>query len=83
MPKSILITGATDGFRLETTKTLASLGHSILLHSRNPEKFEKASGKYSDNDARRFAPPHPDARHPRKSDAIVRVIEETLAALGH
>ena len=42
MPKTILITGSTDGIGLETAKMLASQGHTILLHGRNPEKLEAA-----------------------------------------
>lgn len=42
MQKKILITGATDGIGLETAKTLASLGHHLLLHGRNPAKLEAA-----------------------------------------
>lgn len=37
--KKILLTGATDGIGLETARTLASLGHHMLLHGRNPEKL--------------------------------------------
>lgn len=40
MSKTILITGATDGIGLETAKALASLGHTILLHGRNPAKLK-------------------------------------------
>lgn len=42
MPKTILITGSTDGIGLETAKMLASTGHHILLHGRNPAKLEDA-----------------------------------------
>lgn len=42
MRKTILITGSTDGIGLETAKMLAGLGHSLLLHGRNPEKLETA-----------------------------------------
>lgn len=42
MQKTILITGSTDGIGLETAKTLASQGHHVLLHGRNPEKLEAA-----------------------------------------
>lgn len=42
MQKTILITGSTDGIGLETAKTLATMGHNVLLHGRNPAKLEKA-----------------------------------------
>ena len=42
MQKTILITGSTDGIGLETAKMLASQGHHVLLHGRNPAKLEQA-----------------------------------------
>jgi NAD(P)-dependent dehydrogenase (short-subunit alcohol dehydrogenase family) len=39
-PKTILITGSTDGIGLETSGMLVSLGHNVLLHGRNPAKLE-------------------------------------------
>lgn len=39
MPKTILLTGATDGIGLETAKMLVSMGHRVLLHGRNPKKL--------------------------------------------
>ncbi|MEL7037244.1 MAG: SDR family NAD(P)-dependent oxidoreductase [Cyanobacteria bacterium J06592_8] len=41
MQKTILITGSTDGIGLETAKLLASEGHNVLLHGRNPEKLKQ------------------------------------------
>jgi len=40
MPKTILITGATDWIGLETARMLVSLGHNVLLNGRSPAKLE-------------------------------------------
>lgn len=42
MPKTILITGSTDGIGLETAKVLVLAGHDVLLHGRNPSKLDAA-----------------------------------------
>ncbi|WP_031293900.1 SDR family NAD(P)-dependent oxidoreductase [Leptolyngbya sp. Heron Island J] len=42
MPKTILITGSTDGIGLETAKMLVAMGHHVMLHGRNPSKLEDA-----------------------------------------
>jgi len=41
MPKTILITGSTDGIGLATANMLVTLGHHVLLHGRNPVKLEQ------------------------------------------
>lgn len=41
MPKTILVTGSTDGIGLETARMLVSMGHDVLLHGRNPTKLEQ------------------------------------------
>ena len=43
MPKTILITGATDGIGLLTAKTLVDEGHKVLIHGRNPSKLAAAA----------------------------------------
>jgi len=43
MQKTILITGATDGIGLETSKALVGLEHKVLLHGRSPAKLEAVS----------------------------------------
>ena len=47
MKKTIIITGATDGIGLETSKALVGLGHKLLLHGRNPAKLEAVSEDFS------------------------------------
>ena len=42
MTKTILITGSTDGIGLEAAKLLATEGHKVLLHGRNPAKLQAA-----------------------------------------
>ncbi len=42
MPKTLLITGATDGIGLETAKLLAADGHTLLLHGRSSDKLAAA-----------------------------------------
>ena len=48
MPKTILITGSTDGIGLEAAKALYSQGHHVLLHGRNPAKLEAAERTLSE-----------------------------------
>ncbi|MEM7139497.1 MAG: SDR family NAD(P)-dependent oxidoreductase [Actinomycetota bacterium] len=39
---TILITGSTDGIGLAAAESLASLGHDVVLHGRNPDKADRA-----------------------------------------
>ncbi|MEM1126386.1 MAG: SDR family NAD(P)-dependent oxidoreductase, partial [Bacteroidota bacterium] len=41
MPKTILITGSTDGIGWETAQRLVAGGHRVILHGRHPEKLER------------------------------------------
>lgn len=45
MPKTILITGSTDGIGLQTAKRIASRGHTVLLHGRSQDKLEAAAAE--------------------------------------
>jgi NAD(P)-dependent dehydrogenase (short-subunit alcohol dehydrogenase family) len=51
MPKTILLTGATDGIGLETAKRLNAQGHRVLLHGRNAAKLEAVRQALADPDA--------------------------------
>ena len=43
MVKAIIITGATDGIGKHLAKKLASEGHHVILHGRNPQKLKLAT----------------------------------------
>jgi len=57
------------------------IGADVLCRAALSDEFATASGLYFDNDSGQFAPPHPDALNPEKSEAIVRVIETILAEI--
>jgi len=47
MPKTIFVTGATDGIGLETARMLVSSGHTVLMHGRSPAKLENLERRLS------------------------------------
>jgi len=55
------------------------IGADILYRAALSDEFATASGKYFDNDAGRFARPHPDALDASKSADVVHAIEAILA----
>ncbi|MFT5687058.1 MAG: NAD(P)-dependent dehydrogenase (short-subunit alcohol dehydrogenase family) [Myxococcota bacterium] len=55
------------------------IGAKILVRAALSDDFQDASGRYFDNDAGRFAPPHPDALDSRKNAALVAAVEAVLA----
>ncbi len=59
------------------------IGAQILARAATSAEFAQASGRYFDNDARRFADPHPDALDRRKNEALVALVESTIAAISH
>ena len=48
MPKTILLTGATDGIGLAAAKHLLEAGHHLLLHGRNADKLEALKAEFAD-----------------------------------
>ncbi len=54
-------------------------GADILVKAALSEEFSRASGQYFDNDAGRFANPHPDALDSAKNAEIAAAIEAILA----
>jgi NAD(P)-dependent dehydrogenase (short-subunit alcohol dehydrogenase family) len=48
MQKTILVTGATDGIGFETAKLLVPLGHTVLIHGRNPDKLADTEKRLAD-----------------------------------
>ncbi len=55
-----------------------SVGADILIQASLSDGFANASGKYFDNDAGRFADPHPDGLNNPKIKEIVQAIESLL-----
>ncbi len=49
--KRILITGATDGIGLETAKSFAKQGYSLILHGRNAQKLEEIKKIFLQNNS--------------------------------
>lgn len=55
-----------------------SIGADILCRAALSDEFADASGKYYDNDAKRFADPHPDALNPVVRKDVMRAIDSAL-----
>ncbi|MDF1737888.1 MAG: SDR family NAD(P)-dependent oxidoreductase [Verrucomicrobiales bacterium] len=57
------------------------IGADILRRAALSDEFMNASGQYFDNDAQRFADPHPDALDDERCAEVVREIESLVALL--
>lgn len=55
------------------------IGVDILCRAALSDEFADASGRYFDNDAGRFAAPHPDAADSEKVQAMLRAVESVLS----
>ena len=56
-----------------------SIGTNLLVATATSPDFATATGKYFDNDAGRFGPPHGDALDVQKRASVVAAIREILA----
>ena len=81
-PGSLLATKMVqEGFGMEGKNI--QTGTDILVRAALSPEFADASGQYYDNDSSQFSSPHPDALDPKKTDVIIRTIEEILSQRGH
>ena len=55
-----------------------NIGADILVRAALSDEFAEASGLYFDNDAGRFAPPHPDALDDAKGAALITAMDAIL-----
>lgn len=54
------------------------IGADILIRAAIGDAFAQASGRYFDNDARAFGPPHPAARNDAHVSAVMEAIEAQM-----
>lgn len=79
-PGSLLATNMVkEGYGMEGKDIM--IGANILVRAAVSEEFASATGRYFDNDAGRFAPPHPDALDAEKNAAVVKQIEQIISTL--
>ena len=82
MQMTILVTGSTDGIGLETARMLVSLGHTVLLHGRNPAKLEKVEKSLSAlPDGGRVESYVSDLSRMAEVEALAKAVAEKHAAL--
>ena len=58
------------------------IGSDILVRAALSDDFATATGRYFDNDAKQFAPAHPDAHDPSKCEVVVRAIQALAERLA-
>ncbi|MEL0646405.1 SDR family NAD(P)-dependent oxidoreductase [Pseudoalteromonas agarivorans] len=57
------------------------LGADIFCRAALSDEFKEATGLYFDNDAERFAPPHPDALNNDKTQQLIDTLDALLRSL--
>ncbi|MEM9651437.1 MAG: SDR family NAD(P)-dependent oxidoreductase [Actinomycetota bacterium] len=76
-PGSLLATNMVrDGYGIDGNDI--GIGVDILTRAAVGEEFAGATGRYFDNDARRFSDPHPDALDPAKNAALVAELDNLI-----
>lgn len=79
-PGSLLDTRMVrETFGRGRSRSGVEVGVDILVRAACSDEFANATGRYFDNDAGRFAPPHPNAQRPDRVAAVVAAIEELIA----
>jgi len=80
-PGSLLATKMVkEGFGIAGSDI--GIGAEILVQAALDDAFADASGRYFDNDAGRFADPHPQAMDAARCRAVLDAIEKVLARLA-
>jgi NAD(P)-dependent dehydrogenase (short-subunit alcohol dehydrogenase family) len=59
-----------------------AVGADVIARAAVGDDFAGATGRYYDNDAKRFATPHADATDATRNAALVQVLDDLLARLG-
>lgn len=76
-PGSLLATKMVkEGFGMDGHDV--GIGSDIIVRACTSKEFASASGLYFDNDARRFAHPHPDALDEKKNKKVVETVESII-----
>ena len=71
---TVLVTGATGGIGLQTAEVLAQMGHSVLVHGRDPRK-----GQAAVEQIRRTATGNPGVRYLQADFASLRQVRALAA----
>jgi NAD(P)-dependent dehydrogenase (short-subunit alcohol dehydrogenase family) len=71
-----------EAYGITTGKDL-SIGADIIVQACLSKRFERASGKYFDNDVGDFRPPHPDGSSPQKNKSVQAALDHLLEHLGY
>lgn len=80
MPKTILLTGATDGLGLETARRLAAAGHHLLIHGATPTSCRRLPVSCAARGPRRSRPSGPICPTCRNSPGSVGICAPAMPA---